>query len=89
MAVERRAEACWIESKGYWEIKVQKNGTRKSFRSSVAGRKGKHEAEAKADKWLAKGTIDMRFSSAYPLILYHNFRQLTRGNSNKISFYGF
>ena len=46
MATERRAEAIWIESKEYWEIKVQKDGVRKSFRSSVAGRKGKHEADA-------------------------------------------
>lgn len=65
MATERRAEACWIESKGYWQIKVQKNGVRKPFTSSTKGRKGKHEAEAKADKWLAKGTTEMRFVSAW------------------------
>lgn len=65
MAIERRAEAAWIESKSYWEIKVQKDGTRKSFRSSLTGRKGKHEAEAKADKWLRKGTVERRFCDAW------------------------
>lgn len=65
MATDRRAEAKWIESKQYWEIKVQKDGTRKSFRSPLTGRKGKHEAEAKADKWLSKGTEQMRFDQAW------------------------
>ena len=69
MATERRSEAIWIESKGYWEIKVQKNGVRVSRRSSTPGRKGKHEAEAKADKWLAQGTAEMRFSAAWDAYL--------------------
>lgn len=69
MAIERRAEAKWIESKKYWEIKVQKNGVRDSFRSSTKGRKGKHEAEAKADKWLATGTSEMRFDAAWELFM--------------------
>lgn len=88
MAVKRRAEACWIESKDYWEIKVQKNGTRKSFRSSVSGRKGKHEAEAKADKWLAKGTIEMRFSSAWDAYLESLKKGSGTGNYNNNEQYG-
>lgn len=69
MAIERRSEAIWIESKEYWEIKVQKEGTRKSFRSALPGRKGKHEAEAKADYWLQNGTAEMRFSAAWESFL--------------------
>lgn len=80
MAVERRAEACWIESKGYWEIKVQKNGTRKSFRSSVAGRKGKHEAELKADKWLASSKKDMRFPAAWDLFMVDQKKRTSAAN---------
>lgn len=80
MATTRRAEAAWIESKEYWEIKVQKDGTRKSFRSSQKGRKGKHEAEAKADKWLATGTADMRFSEAWASFL--KWQQTHNGTSN-------
>lgn len=69
MATERRAEAKWLEAKQYWEIKVQKEGERKSFRSAVKGRKGKHEAEAKADKWLESGTAEMRFQAAWDAFL--------------------
>lgn len=83
MATERRAEACWIESKGYWEIKVQKDGTRKSFRSSVAGRKGKHEAEAKADKWLKSGGKDMRFTDAWKLFMEDQKKRTSQANWSK------
>ena len=62
---ERRAEAIWIEKKKYWQVKVQKDGERKAFTSSTPGRKGKHEAEAKADEWLETGATDMRFSLAW------------------------
>lgn len=83
MAIERRAEAGWIESKGYWEIKVQKDGTRKSFRSSVAGRKGKHEAEAKADKWLASNRKDMRFPDAWGVFMADQKKRTSKGNWEK------
>lgn len=80
MATERRAEACWIESKDYWEIKVQRNGVRKSFRSSTPGRKGKHAAEAKADKWLATGTAQMRFDAAWKQFLEYMEKNTGTGN---------
>lgn len=69
MATERRSEAIWIEAKNYWEVKVQRDGMRKSFRSSQKGRKGKHEAEYKADKWLTAGREDMRFKDAWELFM--------------------
>ena len=65
MSIARRSEAIWIESKDYWQIKVQKNGIRKNFYSSVPGRKGKHAAESKADEWLSSNQVDMRFSKAW------------------------
>lgn len=83
MATVRRAEACWIESKQYWEIKVQKNGTRKSFRSSITGRKGKHEAEAKADKWLKQGGVDMRFTEAWNLFMEDQKKRTSYANWSK------
>lgn len=80
MATQRRAEAAWMDSKGYWEIKVQKNGTRKSFRSSLKGRKGKHEAEAKADKWLESGGSEMRFADAWSIFMEDQKRRTRKGN---------
>jgi integrase len=88
MATERRAEAIWIESKEYWEIKVQKDGVRKSFRSSVVGRKGKHEAEAKADYWLMNGTAEMRFSAAWDEFLKWQKEHNGTSNYNKIESMG-
>lgn len=83
MATERRAEAIWIESKEYWEIKVQKDGVRKSFRSSVAGRKGKHEAEAKADKWLAAGKKEMRLREAWDIFIADQKKRTSQANWSK------
>lgn len=70
MAQKRRAEAVWIDSRARWQINVQRDGKRKTFTSSIPGRKGKHEAEAKADEWLEAGQPDaMRFDSAWAIYL--------------------
>ena len=82
MVSKRRSEAIWIEAKSYWEIKVQKDGTRKSFRSAIPGRKGKHEAEAKADYWLKNGTAEMRFSAAWDAFLL--WQKTHNGTANYI-----
>lgn len=69
MPTKRTAEAAWIEAESRWKINVQKNGRRRSFYSSLKGRKGKHEAEAKADTWFENGTEDMRFPEAWAQFL--------------------
>ena len=63
----RTNEAAWLEKSGRWSIKVQRDGERKQFTSSKPGRKGKLEAERKADEWLEQGLIskDPRVSEAY------------------------
>ena len=48
----RKNEARWIEDRARWQINVQKNGERKTFTSKTPGKKGKAEAERKADNWL-------------------------------------
>jgi integrase len=83
MPTQRRSEAIWIEAKGYWQIKVQKDGVRKGFTSSVKGRKGKHEAEAKADYWLERGTADMRFCDAWETFLAWQQQHNGTGNYKK------
>ena len=52
---ERKNEAVWLEKYGRWQIKVQFDGERRTFSSSTPGRKGKIEAEKKADAWLTTG----------------------------------
>ena len=53
---KRTSSAKWVESKGYWMIKVQQDGMRKIFYSTKPGRNGQREANAKADAWLEFGT---------------------------------
>lgn len=52
----RQNEAVWQEKYCRWVIKVQRNGARKAFYSSKEGKKGKLEAERKADAWIEKGS---------------------------------
>ena len=47
-----------MENQKRWQIKVQKNGERKTFTSSKPGRTGQREANAKADAWLDGGIIN-------------------------------
>lgn len=50
--MERKNEAVWIASRSRWQINVQADGVRKTFTSSFSGRRGKADAERKADRWL-------------------------------------
>ena len=52
---ERKNEASWSESRLRWRIDVQRNGQRRTFYSAQQGRRGKLEAERKADEWLNGG----------------------------------
>lgn len=72
MSKHRRSEAIWVDARNRWQINVQRDGKRKTFTSSTPGRKGKHEAEAKADDWLEAGQPDdIRFDAAWAQYLEH------------------
>lgn len=88
MASRRRSEAIWIESKNYWQVKVQKDGVRKGFTSSIKGRKGKHAAEAAADEWLEKGTSDMRFFAAWEVFVADQKQHTGTANWKKHEYIG-
>lgn len=70
----RKNEAKWVESRQRWQINVTNDdGVRKTFVSSKAGRKGKLEAERKADGWLENSTLssDVRIARLYERYLEH------------------
>lgn len=52
---KRTNTAVWLEKQNRWQIKVQRDGIRKTFTSSKPGRTGQREANAKADAWLDEG----------------------------------
>ncbi len=78
----RMNEAKWIESRRRWQINVQQDGERKTFTSSTEGRKGKIEAEKKADKWLTSrmATDKMRFEQLWKDFLQE--KKDTTGSAN-------
>ena len=63
VAKERSTEAIWNDKIQRWQIRVNVDGERRSFYSSKANgqtRKGKLEAEHKADAWLRSQTVNDR-----------------------------
>jgi integrase len=52
---KRTSTAVWMEKQKRWQIKVQKDGVRRTFYSFAPGRTGQREANAKADAWLDDG----------------------------------
>jgi len=78
---ERKNEASWSDKYNRWQINVQRNGKRKSFYSPIAGRKGKIEAERKADAWLNDGASeDPRVESVWSSFLDDVKRTTSTGN---------
>lgn len=61
---DRRNEAAWSDARGRWEIKVQRNGQRRAFYAAAPGKRGKLEAERKADAWIGGGLLadNVRFA---------------------------
>ena len=89
MAKDRRSEAIWVEARERWQINVQRDGKRKTFTSSTPGKRGKHEAEAKADDWLDAGQPeDMRFDAAWALYMDYIRRNTGTSNYNSIDSIG-
>lgn len=80
--LERTNTAKWVESRQRWQINVQKNGVRKTFTSARPGRTGQREANAKADAWLAEGSVkpSTKVSKLYPDFL--ETKKATTSQSN-------
>lgn len=51
----RTNTAVWLPNQNRWQIKVQKDGVRRTFTSTKPGRTGQREANRKADVWLDAG----------------------------------
>lgn len=58
----RTNTAVWLPNQNRWQIKVQKDGVRKTFTSAKTGRTGQREANRKADAWLDEGIINTRIT---------------------------
>lgn len=69
--MKRTNTAVWMEKHQRWQIKVQKDGERKTFYSSTKGRTGQREANAKADQWLEGDIVSqtIKVKDAYKMFL--------------------
>jgi len=54
---KRINSAVWFDKYSRWQIKVQKDGERRTFTSATPGRTGQREANKKADEWLDDGIV--------------------------------
>ncbi|MEG0693857.1 MAG: tyrosine-type recombinase/integrase, partial [Oscillospiraceae bacterium] len=64
---ERINLAIWMKKYNRWQIKVRKDGVRRTFTCPTPGTKGQKECQKKADAWLDEGIIN---SSVKVLKLY-------------------
>ena len=67
MARERMSEASWNAKTKRWCCRVMVRGKRRAFYSSIEGRRGKREAERKADQWIETGAISPKTKVCNPL----------------------
>lgn len=82
---KRTNTAVWMEKHQRWQIKVQKDGKRRSFYSSTPGKKGQREANAKADEWLDSDvTADKRVSQLYEDFLAAQKKRSATSSSNYV-----
>ena len=86
---ERKNEAAWIESRSRWQINVQDNGVRKTFTSALAGRRGKADAERKAEKWLKDHTTSEKTRVDVFLNQYTDYLKETKSKSHASQYSGF
>lgn len=86
----RTNTAVWIESQQRWQIKVQKDGVRKSFYSSKPGRNGQREANAKADDWLDGNILDAncRLSKAWDIYIQRQMEGKGTSHSSQYKSFG-
>lgn len=57
---KRTNTATWLEKYQRWQIKVQKDGIRRTFTSSTPGRNGQRECNRQADAWLDDDIVNTK-----------------------------
>lgn len=84
----RTNAAVWIESQQRWQIKVQKDGMRKSFYSFARGRDGQREANAKAGARFDDGIANpnTKVKDVCPLWIQKKKDTTGRGNYEAIEY---
>ncbi|MEG1758757.1 MAG: hypothetical protein RR235_09975, partial [Oscillospiraceae bacterium] len=82
----RKNEAAWVDSRKRWQINVQSDGERKTFSSSTSGKKGKIEAERKADRWMESHLADENCRINILFDKYYEKLKLTTSKSHYLQY---
>lgn len=80
--MRRTNTAKWDEKTKRWKIYVQKDNVRKTFYSSIKGKEGQREANAKADNWLENNIIDSKLKVSRTVEEYMEQLRLTTVKSH-------
>lgn len=86
---KRKSEAVWYDNQKRWQINVQENGVRKTFTSSLPGRRGKADAERKAEKWLEDHTTAENARVESLLQQYVDYLRETKSTGHAAQYEGF
>lgn len=80
----------WLEKYKRWQIKVRKDGERKTFTSPIPGRKGLLECQKKSDEWLENDLTDpnIKVSTFYDKFLAELKIATSRSNWHAFESYG-
>lgn len=80
----------WLPEYERWQIKVRKDGERKTFTSPIPGRKGQLQCQKKADNWLEENIIDpnIKVSPFYDKFLAELKLTTSHSNWNSFESYG-
>ena len=76
----RTNTAAWYETQKRWQIKVQKNGERRTFTSSTLGRNGQRECNGKADAWLDNHIIEPNIRASR---VFNNWMEELKGTTSR------
>ena len=85
----RISEAYWVDRYHRWQVNVQRDGKRKTFTSTLTGRKGKLEAERKADRWLEDPTSAETVQVGRLLDQYEEYLKGTKSAGHASQYCGF
>jgi integrase len=86
---KRISTAVWLENESRWQIKVQKDGKRKTFTSSTPGRTGQRECNKKADDFLDNNIVDpkIKFEKACIEYLQIIIDTTSKGNAKNYEYF--
>lgn len=85
----RISEAYWVERYHRWQVNVQRDGKRKTFTSTIPGKKGKLEAERKADRWLEDPVTSEKVRVGTLLDQYVTYLTETKSKGHASQYSGF